>query len=84
MVGDTWMGMIMDEPGIVPKYWNDGSPVDYTNWEKNYPSDQKNRLYLRLSSVKDSKKYSKWRNQGNNEYDHYPICMVDAIRKKDS
>ena len=75
--------MIMSEPGVVPKYWNDGSLVDYTNWEKHYPSDQKGRLYLRLSSVKDAKKYSKWRNQGNNEYDHYPICMADAIRNKD-
>lgn len=78
--GDIWIGLVLTKEGVTPSQWTDGTPVDFMNWQKDYPTDKKDKLYGRLSTKSsDSKKYGKWQNQRQDEYEHYPICMTSAL-----
>ena len=80
LTGDIWIGLVMQVEAVIPSTWTDGTAVDYTNWQKDYPSNDKNKLYARMSTKsEDPKKYGKWQNQRKDDYEHYPVCMTAAL-----
>ena len=74
----------MSTPGLVPQTWVDGTKIEFTNWQDNWPSSKEGRLYARVSVSMEPLKYGTWVNQEVDEFGHYPLCMTDAIRNRDN
>ena len=73
----------MSKAGVVPQTWVDETTVEFTNWQDKWPSTKEGRLYVRASVSIETLKYGTWCNQEVAEFGHYPLCMSNAIRKRD-
>ena len=57
----------------------DGSTLDYSNWQKNYPKKDSKRKYVRLSANSDIVKYGMWQNMEETPSKFFPVCSVFGL-----
>ena len=79
LFGDSWLGFKFDSPGVVPKFWFDGSPFDYANWQDGRPGSGTDDIYARVAAGKDLEKYGQWTNLSGFKGTYLPVCMTNAM-----
>ena len=87
IMGNSWLGITFGAnnnqyPPNEPQFWDDGTPISFTNWRDGSPQDDSDKLCAQIKG--DGLDDGLWKNcpcelQNGKGLKKYPICIRPAV-----